>query len=165
MIDELTSRVNNDDHEIALILFFGARRRCEPKHNTVIPSVISFLNWNFIVQGTVSDLKTSLFGSPSEHQSAVPAIKGEQRRARTSPWEFREASTTQLSTTIHIHDLIDLWMSLFGEGLTRKFCESLGSLLILYSNRKSSRVFTNLRITWLRKESALELLFGNVIKS
>lgn len=91
------------------------------KRNTAIPFVIPDLNWNFIVQGTVSDLKTSLFGSPSEHQSAVPAIKGEQRRARTSLWEFREASTTQLSATIHIQDLIDLQRSLFEGGSTRKF--------------------------------------------
>lgn len=45
-------------------------------------NVIPFPNWNFIVQGTVSDLKTSLFGSPSEHQSTVPAIKGESNGGR-----------------------------------------------------------------------------------
>ena len=53
-------------------------------------------------------------GRPSQldrtpkHQSAVSVINGELLAARTSPWEFREASTTQLSVPVHIQAAIDL---------------------------------------------------------
>ncbi|KAK1121714.1 hypothetical protein K0M31_010025 [Melipona bicolor] len=72
---------------------------------------VTIRNRDFIVQRAASDPqggRPSQLDRTPEHQSAVSVINGELLAARTSPWEFREVSTTQLSVPVHIQVAIDL---------------------------------------------------------